>query len=168
MNWWNHLTMQMVCLVFCVRQTCLATTLRLKTKPHVAWLEPRVLCIFLSIIALFCYLSKSPPCLWRSSEITLCDRLLQVLLFLQRNLVWILNRHTIAAIAVSIAHYGTKFLSSLREYRVFPEWRTCSDDRFHRCFPADTNINRYRVHLGTFIHVSLCRSAKIQVWRAVV
>ena len=52
-----------------------------RNKPHVTWLEPRVLSIFLPIIfliSLFCYLSSCP---WRSSEITLCDGLLQVFLF---------------------------------------------------------------------------------------
>ena len=76
--------------------------------------------------------------------------------------LWILSVHAAAVIVVSIAHYGTKLVSSLREYPVSSERRTCSDDRFHRCLPVDANINRYLVYLGTFIHVSYAFMRKIQ------
>ena len=73
---------------------------------------------------------------------------------------FILSVHAAAVVVVSIAHYGTRLVSSLREYPVSSEWRTCSDDRFHRCFPVDTNVHRHLVHLGTFIHVSFAFIAK--------
>ena len=37
---------------------------------------------------------------------------------LQMNLVWILIVHAAAVVVVSLAHYGTKLVSSLREYPV--------------------------------------------------
>ena len=40
---------------------------------------------------------------------------------LQMNLVWILSVHVAAVVVVSIAHYGTKLVSSLREYPVSSE-----------------------------------------------
>lgn len=85
--------------------------------------------------------------------------------FLQMSVVWILSVRAAAVVVVSIAHYGTKLVSSLREYPVSSERRTCSDDRLERCFPVDTDVNRHLVHLGTFIHVSFAfmRKVKIQI-----
>ena len=76
-NKWNHLTIKTLWSGW--GKPCQHLTSR--KKPHVAWLNPRVLSIFLPmifLISLFCYLSLCP---WRSSEITLCDGLLQVFFF---------------------------------------------------------------------------------------
>jgi len=62
-----------------------------------------------------------------------------------------------AAIVVSIAHFGTKVLSSLR---MFPEkltetLRLTFGTFYHtRSIPVDSDVNRASVHLGTFIYVS--------------
>lgn len=95
-------------------------------------------------------LFRDNPLRWAATGISL----------LQMNLVWILSMYAAAAIVVSIAHYGTKLVSSLREYPESSEWRICSDDRFYRWLPVDTNINRHLVHLGTFIHVSFASMRK--------
>lgn len=51
-------------------------------------------------------LFRNNPLRWAATGITL----------LQMNLIWILTVHAAAVIVVSIAHYGTKLVSSLREY----------------------------------------------------
>ena len=51
-------------------------------------------------------LFRDNPLRWAATGISL----------LQMNLVWILSMYAAAAIVVSIAHYGTKLVSSLREY----------------------------------------------------
>ena len=74
MKWFDDEIRCISCVLHEANLPCQHLTSR--NKPHVAWLEPRVLSIFLPIIfliSLFCYLSSCP---WRSSEITLCDGLL--------------------------------------------------------------------------------------------
>ena len=169
-NKWNDSTIKYP--MFSLRQIfCLATKFTSSNKPHVASLTWASCAVHIStddisnqftLLPIFMSMTlfRNNPLRWAATGIFL----------LQIKVVYIQNVHAAAVVVVSIAHYGTRLVSSLCEYPVFSEWRTCNDDRFHRCFPVDTDVNRHLVHLGTFIHVSFAfmRRVKIQIWILVV